>query len=198
MTTSDLVAALRPVVETLDALGVIYYLTGSIASSAHGVARTSIDADIVAVLHAGHVEPLIERLQTDYYIPVDRLRWAVNARASCNLIHFSTMFKIDLFIAKDRPFDQEAARRARLDAVDDTPNAPLVPIASAEDTVLSKLEWFRRGGETSERQWWDVIGMLKVRRDVDRDYLRLWAASLGVADLLDRAIADASAGSDRR
>ncbi len=191
MTASDLVAALRPVAEALEALGVSYYLTGSVASSAHGVARTSVDADIVAALDIRHVEPLCERLASDYYIPVDRLRWAVTARSSCNLIHLATMFKIDIFVTKDRPFDREAARRARPDTVDDTPDAPLVPIASAEDTILAKLEWFRRGGETSERQWWDVVGILKIRRDADRDYLRRWATSLGVADLVERALTDA-------
>jgi hypothetical protein len=191
MTASDLVAAVRPVAAALEALGVQYYLTGSVASSAHGVARTSVDADIVAALETRHIEPLIERLGSDYYIPVDRLRWAVPARSSCNFIHLATMFKIDIFVTKDRPFDREAARRARPDTVDDTPDAPLVPIASAEDTILAKLEWFRRGGEISERQWWDVVGILKIRRDADHDYLRRWATSLGVADLLERAFADA-------
>jgi len=197
MTASDLVAAVRPVAEALEALGVPYYLTGSIASSAHGVARTSVDADIVAALDIRHIEPLIERLGSDYYIPVDRLRWAVPARSSCNLIHLATMFKIDIFVTKDRPFDREAARRARPDTVDDTPDAPLVPIASAEDTILAKLEWFRQGGEISERQWWDVVGILKIRRDADHDYLRRWATSLGVADLLERAFADADAQARR-
>lgn len=190
MTGSDLVAALRPVVETLDAIGVSYYLTGSVASSAHGVARTSIDADIVAALRSEHVERLVERLESDYYIPAERLRWAVSAKSSCSLIHLATMFKIDLFVTKDRPFDREAARRARPDTVDDTPDAPVVPIASAEDTILAKLEWFRRAGGTADRQWSDVLGILRVRRDLDRDYLRRWAASLDVADLIERALAN--------
>lgn len=197
MTASDLVAALRPVVETLEALGVSYYLTGSVASSAHGVARTSLDADIVAGLEPRHLERFVERLQADYYLPVDRLQWAVNARASCNLIHLATIFKIDLFVTKDRPFDREAARRAHRDAVDDTPDAPVVPIASAEDTILAKLEWFRRGGETSERQWWDVLGMLKVRHDLDREYLRRWAGPLGVTDLVERALSDIDSDAPR-
>jgi len=65
-------------------------------------------------------------------------------------------------------------------------------VASPEDTVLAKLEWFRLGGETSERQWWDIVGVLKVTEDADRTYLSRWAASLGVADLLERALADAA------
>lgn len=136
------------------------------------------------------VERLIDRLEPDYYIPAERLRWAVGAKSSCNLIHVATMFKIDLFVTKDRPFDREAARRARPDTVDDTPDAPIVPIASAEDTFLAKLEWFRRAGETSEGQWWDVLGILRVRRDLDRDYLRRWAPAL---NLLEQALASVDA-----
>ena len=192
MTESDLVAALRPVADAFDALGVRYYLGGSVASSAHGIARASLDADVVAHLESGHVDALVQRLAGAYYIPVDRLRSAVAARTSCNFIHLATMFKIDVFVSKGRPFDRQAAERARPQALDETPHASRFPVASPEDTVLAKLEWFRLGGETSERQWWDVVGILKVSEDADRDYLRLWAASLGVADLLERALVDAA------
>ena len=100
MTDSDLVAALRPVADALDALDVRYYLAGSLASSAHGIARASLDADVVAALEPDHVDPLTNRLGSAYYIPVDRLRSAVAARSSCNLIHLATMFKIDVFVSK--------------------------------------------------------------------------------------------------
>jgi len=192
MTDSDLVAALRPVADAFDALDVRYFLGGSVASSAHGIARASLDADIVAALGPGHVDSLVHRLGPAYYIPVDRLRSAVAARSSCNFIHLATMFKIDVFVSKGRPFDRQAAERARPLAIDEAPDAPRFPIASPEDTVLAKLEWFRLGGETSERQWWDVVGVLRVTEGADRAYLRRWAASLGVADLLERALADAA------
>ena len=192
MTESDLVAALRPVADAFDALGVRYYLGGSVASSAHGIARASLDADIVAALEPDHVDSLVNRLASAYFIPVDRLRSAVAARSSCNFIHVATMFKIDVFVSKGRPFDRQAAERARPQAIDEGPNAPRFPVSSPEDTVLAKLEWFRLGGETSERQWWDVVGILRVTEDADRTYLRSWAVSLGVADLLERALADAA------
>lgn len=192
MTESDLVSALRPVAEALDALGVRYYLGGSVASSAHGIARASLDADIVAALEPVHVDSLLNCLASAYYIPVDRLRSAVAARTSCNLIHLATMFKIDIFVSKGRPFDRQAAERARPEAIDEASDAPRFPVASPEDTVLAKLEWFRLGGETSERQWWDVVGILRVAESADRIYLRLWADSLGVADLLERALVDAA------
>ena len=191
MTDSELVSALRPVALALETLGVRYYLGGSVASSAHGIARASLDADVVAALGPEHVDRLIARLETDYYIPVDRLRSAVVRYSSCNFIHLATMFKIDLFVSKGRPYDREAAARASPQALDERPDAPRFPIASAEDTVLSKLEWFRLGGETSERQWWDVVGVLRVTKDADRAYLERWAGDLGVSDLLTRALADA-------
>ena len=193
MTASDLVSALRPVAEAFAALGVTYYIGGSVASSAHGVARASLDADVVATLEPQHVDPLIGLLEDSYYLPAARLRQAVTDRSSFNLIHLATMFKIDVFVSKGRPFDREAATRARAEALDEAAESPRFPVASAEDTVLAKLEWFRRGGETSERQWWDIIGILRVSAHADREYLQRWAASLGVADLLERALADVSA-----
>jgi hypothetical protein len=83
--------------------------------------------------------------------------------------------------------------RARPQSIDDATGAPRFPLASPEDTIFSKLESFRNGGETSERQWWDIVGVLKVTVDADREYLKRWAPELGVVDLLDRALADAAA-----
>lgn len=190
MTEADLVAALRPVVEAFEALGVRYFLGGSVASSAHGVARASLDADVVAELEASHVEPLARRLHEAYYTPLDQMHAAAAEHRWFNLIHLATMFKIDVFVSKDRPFDRSAAGRARPHVIGDGPGAPFF-VASAEDTVLAKLEWFRLGGETSERQWWDIVGVLRVGAGGDRDYLRRWSAALGVGDLLERAFADA-------
>jgi len=146
----------------------------------------------VAALEPHHVDPLVARLADDYYIPVDRLRAAASARSSCNIIHLATMFKIDVFVAPGRPV--EAAARAQSYAIDETPGAPLFPVASAEDTVLAKPEGFRRGGEISGRQWWDIVGVLRVTPGLDRTYLDRWAASLGVADRLQRALDHAAEG----
>lgn len=192
MSESDLTAAVRPLAEALETLGVQYYIGGSVASSAHGIARASLDADIVVELMPEHVDKIVVRLASDYYVPVDRLRWAVTHRASCNFIHLATMFKIDLFVSKGRAFDRQAVARARVQALDEGENARQFPVASAEDTVLAKLEWFRRSGESSERQWWDVLGVLKVTAEVDRQYLRTWAEPLGVADLVERALKQAA------
>jgi hypothetical protein len=176
------------VADALEALGVAHYVGGSLASSAHGIPRTSIDADVVADLRLEHVRPLVDRLREAYYQDEDRIRSSVEARRSFNLIHLDTMFKIDVFVSKGRPYDLEALRRARPASLEDSPSARQFAVASPEDTVLAKLEWFRAGGEVSDRQWSDIVGVLKTRRgQIDIGYLQRWAASLGVVDLLERA-----------
>ena len=180
MTAPDLVAALLPVIEALDSLGVRYYVGGSVASSIHGVPRASIDADLIAELGAEHVAPLAARLSALFYLDEGRMRDAVERRLSFNVIHLATMFKVDVFVSKGRPFDLEASGRARLEALGESPEAPQAMVASPEDTLLAKLEWYRRGGESSERQWSDILGLLRVRTGrLDLAYLADWASALG-------------------
>jgi hypothetical protein len=191
VTADDLVVAVAPVAECLNRLHVRFFLTGSAASSAHGIARASLDVDLVAELDPVHVERFVACLAEAYYVPLDALRAAVTERRSFNLIHLATMFKVDVFVSRRRDYDVVAADRAQPESIDDDASATRLPTATAEDTVLRKLEWFRRGGEVSERQWWDVVGVLKVTRHADREYLRSWAVRLGIADLLDRALTQA-------
>jgi hypothetical protein len=184
----EILDALAPVVEALGALGVAYYVGGSLASSAHGVPRASLDVDLLAELRPEHVAFLCRRLEDGYYLDPDRIRDAVERRRSFNLIHLATMFKVDVFVSTGRPFDREALSRVRSELLGEGEGARAFALVSPEDIVLVKLEWFRRGGETSERQWSDVQGVLKVHAGrLDGAYLERWADALGVADLLERA-----------
>jgi hypothetical protein len=191
VTTPDLLLALGPVLEILRVLGVRHFVGGSIASSAHGVPRASIDADVVAELGPRHAAPFAAALRDAYYLSEERVRDAVSRRGSFNVIHLETMVKVDVFVSRDRPFDRRAFDRAR-------PASPAVgseiPVSSAEDTILAKLEWFRRGGEVSARQWGDVIGVLRAHTALDEAYLQRGAAELGVGDLLARALAEVGPG----
>jgi hypothetical protein len=187
----DLLAAVGPVLDLLQEMGVRHYVGGSIASSAHGVARASIDADVVAELRPEHAGRLCSGLGVDYYVPEARVRDAVARRASFNVIHLETMLKVDVFVSRDRPFDRRAMDRARPSSPG-TADERALPLASAEDTVLAKLEWFQRGAEASERQWSDVLGVLRAGGEqLDRRYLADGARELGVSDLLARALAEA-------
>jgi hypothetical protein len=191
LSAPDLFVALAPVLEAFDALGIRYYVGGSIASSAHGLPRASIDADVIAELGPRHVEPFAARLSGAYYLSPARLQDAVARRGSFNLIHLDTMVKVDVFVSKGRPFDRRAMDRAQVQTGD--PATPAVRLATAEDIVLAKLEWYRLGGQVSERQWTDILGVLRSGgATLDTHYLREGALELGVEELLARALAEAS------
>jgi hypothetical protein len=131
-------------------------------------------------------------LESDYYIDEKMILDAIHRSSSFNLMHLETMLKVDVFVVKDRPYDREAFKRKRKDSLDEEQGAAEFYLASSEDIILSKLEWFRMGGNVSERQWGDVLGVLKVQGDsLDVKYLRYWAAELGIADLLEQAFRDA-------
>lgn len=188
---SEAVAVTLRVTQLLDALGIPYVIGGSMASAAHGRIRATMDVDIVAQLQERHVDPLAAALGADFYADAAMMRQAVERRGSFNLIHLETMFKVDIFVAGERPFDQQQITR-RQSQVLVTPNQTAY-VASPEDVVLAKLDWYRMGGQQSERQWRDVLGILEVQGErLDRAYLRQWAANLGISDLLARALRDAN------
>jgi hypothetical protein len=192
--TDEIRAALDPVADAFEALGVSYCVGGSVASSALGVARSTLDIDLVADLHTAHVAPLVERLQADYYIDGDMIHDAIQRRASFNVIHLATMMKVDVFVVGTRPFDRASFARVIREPLGDSRERSF-PLTTPEDIVIRKLEWYRLGGGASQRQWADILGVLKLQGDaLDRAHLAYWARELGVADLLERALAEAGIG----
>jgi len=181
-------SALAPVIAALEQLGVRYHIGGSVASSVYGVARSSVDIDVVADLEPHHAEPLVRSLGDRYYADLDAIATAIQRRQAFNLIHLATMIKVDVFVPAARAFDASELARARPRTLDLPEGTYTFTFKSAEDTVLRKLEWYRAGSEVSERQWNDVVGVLKVQTAaLDQAYLRHWAAELGVDDLLQSA-----------
>ena len=190
---SDVLAALSPITRTLKWLGVRYYVGGSLASSVRGLPRTSIDVDLAAELRPEHVAPLVGALLGEFYVSEPRVKDAVDARRSFNVIHLATMMKVDVFVSRQRPFDRALFDRLTPEFLDTAGTSVPHPVPRAEDVILLKLEWYRAGGEVSERQWGDVAGVIKVAGGgLDREYLSRWAGELGVSDILDRALAEAA------
>ena len=181
--------AVLPVLEALEELEADHYIGGSVASSHTGVARSTQDADLVADLRIVHAIPLFAALQDRYYLSEDRMLSAIRQRKSFNLIHLDTAFKVDIFVLQETPFQRQSmARRVRLpvEAIDRS-----VDFCSPEDIILNKLLWYQMGNRVSDRQWYDLQGILRIQREnLDFGYLEKWACDLGVDALLDEALGE--------
>jgi hypothetical protein len=176
------------VISAFKHLGIPYLIGGSLASAVHGIIRATMDADLVAEIKPEQVSSLVDLLEDEFYIDACMILDAIQNAGSFNLIHLGTMFKVDVFILKQRAFDINQMQRRISQLIGDSPDDQAY-FSTAEDIILAKLEWFRAGGETSERQWRDVLGILEVQSELlDYEYLRQWAVNLGIQDLLNKAI----------
>jgi hypothetical protein len=186
----DNLRVVREVTSAFDRLGIPYALGGSWASSFHGEPRSTFDADISVEPFSGLESALVASFGPDYYVSLEAVKEAVREARTFNVINTIAGFKVDVFVRKDTAFARSVMSRRAPISVGDDPALGLVMI-SAEDTILLKLEWYRLGGEISERQWLDILGVMRVQGDrLDRGYLDRWAIELGVADLLDDARRD--------
>lgn len=178
------------VTNAFEQLGIPYLIGGSLASALYGMVRSTQDSDIIADMQSEHIQPFISALKNEFFIDDEMISDAVQRNSSFNIIHRDTMFKVDVFIPPPRPFQQSQLARAQRQFFE-FESEQSANFASPEDTILSKLEWYRMGGEVSDRQWRDVLGVLKTRAgELDIDYLRKWARELNVADLLERALTE--------
>jgi hypothetical protein len=184
--------ALERLQQSLDRQGIRYFLAGSLASSIHGVQRSTRDIDIVAAIGERHTVALAQDLQSEFYIDADAAAEALRHGRSFNLIHFASSYKFDIFPVPDDPYYHTQLRRSQAKAI--VLEEGLVVqsfVATAEDTILSKLVWYRLGGESSDQQWNDLRGVRDVQgAGLDQNYLRKWARHLGVQDLLDKLLSE--------
>jgi len=170
----------------LDALEVPWVVVGSVASSLLGDPRATADLDLVADLRGAHVREFCRSIADDYYVDEDTARWATSTRRSFNVIHQATVTKIDIFCCKADPLSRAQLQRRVFHQV----AGKSTPVLAPEDAILQKLRWLQELG-TSERQWRDALGILRVRWDVlDREYLEIQARDNGLDELLRKLIAE--------
>ena len=170
-----------------NALNIPYLVGGSVASTLMGEPRATEDVDIVADLTIDKLIPLLQALQPRFYVSEDAVRDAIRFKRSFNLIDNDSLGKVDVFILKDNPFPQIEFQRRRSQLVRQNPDQMLV-LPTPEDIILQKLVWYRMTKNESQRQWRDVLGVMKLQGDrLDFEYLQKWAEELSLSDLLETA-----------
>ena len=190
MNAAEIIAAITPVVTAFEQLNIDYYIGGSVVSSLYGFPRATFDVDLIANLRLEHVSSLVKLLNATYYIDEDMIRDAIRHLSSFNILYLNTMLKIDVFIPKQRAFDKEEQQHIQQAVL--VEGTRLFLVTSPEDIILNKLEWYRMGNEISDRQWNDILGVLKVQEaKLDLAYLQHWSQVLKVSDLIQRALVDA-------
>jgi hypothetical protein len=182
---TELEEFLQWVVAEIESVGIPYMVVGSVAAGAHGNPRSTHDVDIVISPSPQQLATAIERFQNSVYADLESAKAAMSAASMFNIIDFRKGLKADLIFLKPRPFDKmEFSRRQRLTAF-----GSQIWAASAEDVILSKLEWAKMGD--SERQYRDAFAVAAMQRDViDVAYLHRWGVELNVERLLDRLLAE--------
>ncbi len=166
------------VAEVCEQLGIQYRVVGSVAASLQGEPRSTNDIDMVLQLDEARVATFCAAFPPpDYYCSLDAARDAVRRRFQFNVIQLTTGLKVDIIIATNSEFDRSQFARGGAVLVDDTHE---VFVASPEDVILKKLEYFKLGG--SEKHLRDIVGILKVQAEaIDYSYLTNWIAKLDVS-----------------
>ena len=176
--------------QILDRLNIVYALGGSFASSVHGLARATQDIDVGIDLSLRQIDALYKELAPCFYVDDDAIRTAFTRGRSFNAIHLESGLKIDLFVASRHPLGADQLAHRLRKATTLLGAEPVeVTVISAEDILLAKLLWYQEGGNVSERQWNDLLNIVRVQgKRLDRDYLLAQATRLGVSDLLVRLL----------
>jgi len=176
---------------SMERLGIAYVIVGSTASTLHGEPRATLDVDLTVRMRASDVGPLCDALEKEFHVDRRAFMEGVRTGFPCNAIHRAHHVKLDIYIRRNEGIFAEELRRARRMRLTPDPGSEAT-VQSAEDTVLQKLVWYRKGGEVSDRQWRDVLGVVKAQgARLERKYLAEWGRELGVLDLLRRTLAEA-------
>ena len=172
--------------ERLDALGVDWVVGGSLASSLSGEPRSTLDVDIAISIHGLHAGRLHAAFESQFYVDLGAVRHAFETKDSFNLIEPNSGYKVDIFVLGDGALDRlQIARRQWVDELG-------LWVTSAEDILVRKLWWYDRSGRVSERQWADVLGILRTQGPtLDRTGVIDTARMVDLEALAERAFEEA-------
>lgn len=186
----EIAAAIAKILEQLE---IFYFIGNELASISLGERCTTDDADIVVLFQEDKVQQFIEAMESDFYIGEIAIEDALRDRTNTfNVIHFTSVIKADIYPirANDKYRITALTRRIKIHP-DGFPSLSFY-ICAAEDIVLQKLICYRIAGNKSEKQWRDVLGVLKANgANLDFDYLNYWASELKVTEECDRALTEA-------
>jgi hypothetical protein len=177
-------AFFRRLIAALEQVGIPYMVTGSFASSAHGVVRGTRDIDVVIAPTEEQLRALVAQFPDDHYYAdeADALE-ALRHHSQFNIIDFASSWKADLIMRRPRPFSQVEFERRRSYVIQGVP----LFIATAEDILIAKLEWAKAG--ESERQIEDAAGVLSAQgASLDRAYVERWVGELELWPQWQRAL----------
>lgn len=192
--TADPIDLALRVASVFEELGLAYVVGGSIASSALGEIRSTQDVDFLVEAGPSDCRRLTESLGREFYVAESAVADALTRRSSFNVIDARTGLKADIFILPDRDLERQQLNRRRPELLGGPGERPVF-LSSAEDIILHKMYWYRLGREVSDRQWRDVLGVMKTQAErLDLEYLRRWAERQGLEDLLERALREAGLG----
>jgi hypothetical protein len=178
---------LRQIVQELGKAGIEHMLAGSFASTYHGDPRTTNDIDLVIDCDRASLDRFVHQLDPSrFYVSAEAVDEAWRRRGQFNVVLLESGWKVDLILRKERPFSREEFRRRQPTEIAGVKTW----LATAEDTVVAKLEWASAG--ESERQLRDVCGILEVRRgELDLAHIERWVRALGLSAIWQRARAEA-------
>lgn len=172
--------------------GLRHALGGGLASSIHGELRLTLDADFAVALPVLAAERFVLTAQASFHLELEDVRDAARDLRMFCMTHKADFVKVDAHVVPDTGHHKAEFDRARWIQIGDEPGEDVL-VATAEDVLLQKLLWFRKGGESSQQQWRDVRGILKARgRNLDLGYVRDWAEQQGTLELLERARAESA------
>ncbi|MGE3172759.1 MAG: hypothetical protein AB7O97_09035 [Planctomycetota bacterium] len=193
MTGGDPLAVAQAVATAFEQAGIRYILGGSLASTAHGEPRTTLDVDFAADLDPAGFERWAPRIEPEFLVDSEWALDEIRRRGSFQMLHRTAIVRVDVFVPEwtgMHLWKWQHRRRMTLHAT-----APGIDVTSAEGIVVQKLLWYRDGGGVSERQWRDVLGVLKAQRTgLDRSAVRSQSERLGLVELFERAEREAGAG----